>query len=911
MISPAFSHDPSPRRGVCRRLHVLAMVCAAVLTAAGAWGSEVRNFDIPRTTAAAALPLFLEQSGADVAFANADLQRVQTNPLRGAYSAKVALERMLANTSLAVLHDVKTGALLIRRAEEPPSGAPNGNTHSASPMNTKSKTTLGLLLSSLTLGVTAVDAQNTSPRDVVPSDEVVSLNEFRVSTSTVNEYLAADSITGTRVASKLSELPFAVNVVTSEFLNDFVLLELNEQLATVSGFSPNENENSYQLRGFASGTTLVDGFRWLGSASASFGSNIDRIEVIKGAVGSIYGQINPGGVINTITRKPLTRREQGLSVLAGSLDSFRSTAYATGPAGRSGKLFYRADVSYYQRRYDEAFADLSQYYGSLQFAYRHSTDTSVNVAFSLIDTRKHVVSSIPINSVVIQDPYRPVGRTFTFYTGLNTNLLGFSLHGPSAYQDALTQSARASLEHRFNPVWSLRAGVSAVEATREVNRQGGNTLAVATQSLTLRPLWQLRKQDAVAAQVDTLASFRTGPVAHKLLFTLDYNHEQRSDDGFQMSNASRALNARQFTLLPANPLYGFALYRDNRAAYDELADDDEVGYSVFGVFVSERAALLDNRLILMAGGRYDQVSTDPKTLGVQGASYSVSDFTYQAGATFRVTKGLSLYANQSTSFSPQPNLDLSGNPLPNEQGSGYEFGLKLLLAGDRLSLSLNRFQVDRENIAVLLIDPVTLREDYVLSTHERSNGYELDINWQVTDAFQLLGGYGFTEARAINNPSATYLIGRNVLKRVPENNLGAAARYKFTGPLKGLTANASVRWLSESIINIGGRSITPTTANPFRNTRFDNGLLPYPNRPVDSLVTSGAPVRVGDGRESVYNGAATTWDFGIGYSFATSSKRFRHQLRLNVKNAFDVRYSYGAGIAGDPRMILGEYAVKF
>ncbi len=759
-------------------------------------------------------------------------------------------------------------------------------------------------------GASALDAQTASGGTRPETDEVVALTEFRVSTSTVNEYLASNSTTGTRVSSVLSELPFAVNVVTSEFINDFVLLELNQQLATVSGFSPNENENSYQLRGFASGATLVDGFRWLGSASASFGSNIDRIEVVKGAVASIYGQINPGGVINTITRKPQTRVEQGFSVLAGSLDSFRATAYSTGPAGGNGKLFYRADVSYYQRAYGQPFADLSQYYGSLQLAYRHSSDTTVSLALSMIDTRKHVVSSIPINSVVIQDPYRPVGRTFTFYTGLNYELFDFSLQGPGAFQNAQTKNARVTLEHRLNTVWSVRAGVSAVKAEREVNRQGGNTYAIATRSLSLRPLWTLREQNALAAQVDTLANFRTGSVGHKLLFTLDYNHEERSDDGFQMSNASRMINARQFTLLPSNPIYGFDLYRDHRVAYDELTDNESVGYSVYGAFVSERASLLDNRLILMAGGRYDKVDTDPKSLGVQKASYAVSDFTYQAGVTFRVTRGVSLYANKSTSFSPQPNLDLSGNPLPNEQGSGHEFGVKFLLAGEKLSVSLNRFQVDRDHIAVLLVDPVTLREDYVLSTHERSNGYEADVNWQVADSLQLLGGYGFTEARSINQPLATYLTGRNVLKRVPVHNLGGAARYKFSGALKGLTANVNVRYLSESIINIGGRSITPTVANPFRNTRFDNGLLPYPDRPEGSLVTAGPPVRVGDGREQVYNSPATTWDFGVGYGFATV-KRFRHQIRASLKNAFNQRYSYGAGIAGDPRMVLGEYTLKF
>jgi hypothetical protein len=119
-----------------------------------------------------------------------------------------------------------------------------------------------------------------------------------------------------------------------------------------------------------------------------------------------------------------------------------------------------------------------------------------------------------------------------------------------------------------------------------------------------------------------------------------------------------------------------------------------------------------------------------------------------------------------------------------------------------------------------------------------------------------------------------------------------------------------VRWLSESIINIGGRSVSPTSSNPIRNIPFENGLLPYPNQPANASVTSGAPTRLPDGRESIYNRPATTWEFGLGYSFRTH-RSLRHQLRLNVKNAFNQRFTYGAAVAGDPRMILGEYALKF
>ncbi|WP_438480546.1 TonB-dependent siderophore receptor [Oleiharenicola lentus] len=870
---------------------------------------EARRFDIPGSDAVTALEKFVDQSGFDVVYTIADLGKVQTRPVVGALLAREALGRMLAGTALTILQDEVSGAFMIRKASAPSraSQAPDAQSN-LPPMDTKK--TIGGLLGSLLIGVTSLDAQVPPSPPTQPDDEVIALSVFKVTTNPTNEYLAADSITGTRVASKLNELPFAVTAITSEFMNDFVLLELSDQLATVSGFSPNENENSYQLRGFASSTTLVDGFRWIGASSASFGANTDRIEVIKGSVASIYGQISPGGVVNTITRKPQARPESGVSVLAGSLNNLRTSIYSTGRVGNSDKFFYRADVSYQQRDYVPRFADFTQYYGSLQFAYRQSKDTNINVSASIVSSHKHTFVGLPLLGVVVQDPYRPIGRTYTHITGLAYDLFDFSYQGPDSYQDSRTKNVRALIEHQFNRVFSLRAAFSGLETEREVNRLGSNTYAVATKSIQLTPLWQDREQTGVAGQVDTLAVFSTGKIDHKLLFTLDYNQEQQRDYDLQMSAANAQLFMRQRPLLPANPIYGYAMYRDNPAAYNTVTADEDVGYSVFGAFLSERASLFKNRLIVMLGGRYDKVYTDPVTAGVTGKNYSVSDFTYQAGATFRLTSGISLYLNRSTSFNPQAVLDLSGNPLPNEQGSGHEFGVKMTLIKDRLNLSLNRFQVDRKNIAQLLVNPDTLIEDFVLTTHERSNGYEADINWQVSDSFQLLGGYGFTEARALNNASAAYLTGLNVLKRVPKHNLGLAARYKFPGAFKGLIATANVRWLSESILNVGGRTITPTAANPINNIRFANGLLPYPNSPEGALVYSGVPIRVSDGRDSVYNGASVVWDFGLGYTFK-AKKRFTHKVRVNVKNAFDERYVYGAGNAGDPRGLFGEYSLKF
>src|SRR4051794_8036127 len=101
---------------------------------------------------------------------------------------------------------------------------------------------LSTLASLLTITLANVGyAQTTAPassaaKPTTPDDEAVTLSEFNVSSGATHGYIASESMTGTRVATKIADLPFSVNVVTSEFFKDFALFELNENLAYISSF---------------------------------------------------------------------------------------------------------------------------------------------------------------------------------------------------------------------------------------------------------------------------------------------------------------------------------------------------------------------------------------------------------------------------------------------------------------------------------------------------------------------------------------------------------------------------------------------------------------------------------------------------------------------------------------------------
>src|ERR1043165_8595436 len=80
-------------------------------------------------------------------------------------------------------------------------------------------------------------ASPAAPRDpsekTTDNDDTVQLSAFEVTADKDNGYIASESATGTRVASKIRDLPFLVDVVTSDFMRDFAAFDMSQQLGWV------------------------------------------------------------------------------------------------------------------------------------------------------------------------------------------------------------------------------------------------------------------------------------------------------------------------------------------------------------------------------------------------------------------------------------------------------------------------------------------------------------------------------------------------------------------------------------------------------------------------------------------------------------------------------------------------------
>ncbi|HEY1793841.1 MAG TPA: TonB-dependent receptor [Opitutaceae bacterium] len=788
------------------------------------------------------------------------------------------------------------------------------------------------------------DQQSTSN-----SNEVVTLPSFQVTGDQAHGYVASESTTGTRIASRIADLPFDVDVVTQPFLRDFAEFSLNDELSFVSGFSPSEVTGQYQLRGFSSSTELVDGFRRIGSLVDVV--DVDRIEVIKGPDASIYGAIQPGGVVDIITPQPTAVPSGEFGIVAGGDNVFRSSMYSSGPLNSSGTLFYRVSAAYEFNDYAEDFASQKQTFESAKLLWKPDKNTSLTLDFEHTERFEHPFNQVLTITEKQTMPWAGNDVTESQYYGMATqNLLDYDYAGPESYNDFRLTSGTLTFEHDFSEIWNMKLGVNAYTnpyfdqligsgayypyGTGNVTVVNGAVTNPFTPEVKDQPQVDFKPQRGGGAQLDNLFKFHTPGVDNQLLLTADYYEvSQRILTRVPTVNGSQATD--YYALYsPYNPSgapyytpqttwdpalgYGFntTLYANDPSIYNAVTTDQWTASGDYGLFASEHATMFNDKLILLAGGRWDYVRNQVKNYNIpevgtpsalvttepdpyQAFDYNTSAWTYQLGATFKATSNINLYANKSDAFNPQPQIDSNtGLALPNNTSNGYDFGIKSMFMDNRLTLVLDRFVINEYNLAQTETDPVSGEKDTILSGLQTARGYEADLTYQVSNDFLIVGDWGYTDTTVEDSKVITFLNGLAV-RRVPRDNVGLELRYQIShGFARGMFFVADGHYSSKSLVNLGsGKSIIPgpagttsgstssmyyvpstnttyatgkdpkiagevkITGTPFNNVPFPgSGNLPYPNEPANTLLNfpmsvTGTPLPlVSAGTPGVYSG---------------------------------------------------------
>jgi iron complex outermembrane receptor protein len=154
-------------------------------------------------------------------------------------------------------------------------------------------------------------------------------------------------VTARRVEEDLQEVPLPVSVVDAEFLSDsgaFNIGRLKEIIPTLQFYSTNARNTAVNIRGLGAPFGLTndgldagvglyaDGvfFARPGSTAVDF-LDIERVEVLRGPQGTLFGKNTTAGAINITTRKPTFMPETEFELSYGDYGFVQVKATTSGP----------------------------------------------------------------------------------------------------------------------------------------------------------------------------------------------------------------------------------------------------------------------------------------------------------------------------------------------------------------------------------------------------------------------------------------------------------------------------------------------------------------------------------------------------------------------------------------------------
>ncbi|MBM3851813.1 MAG: TonB-dependent receptor [Verrucomicrobia bacterium] len=732
-----------------------------------------------------------------------------------------------------------------------------------------------ILLPALSAGLvfpwaSALAQTSASSRAGTPArDELIHLTAFTVSEKALDGYIASESVTGTRVATQIKDLPFSVSVITSEFMTDFDFFDLGADLAYTASLNGVDTQGNSTLRGYGGTFTLRNGFYRLGLNDRI---NTDRIEIIKGPNAAIYGATSPAGLVNYVSKRPKAASSQLLRFTAGSDHLLRGELNVNSPLGSIGgvKLFQLFSAQGENVESDTRFAHTRKRFLGESILAQFKGGATLLAEFEW-SSRESVTATSTV-------PYEYNLTTRTYSSRLRPDLGTFSQGGPDSEQDRESSTVYLTFEQRLSRAWSLRAGGFFYRRQAFNFNTGSSDQFDPVQRRFGRgnTLWDPLNEDGGATQVDVLADTALfgGAVQSKTLLTLDYSQNWRY-------RQQRQVNSRQYTIAAVfldNPDYSLPPH----SAFAIVTRNDKTRWDTKGFFLRQQATALAGRLIAFAGLRRDSVTYN-FTFGNQynaagGAlrtpglvsRYTDSAWSPSAGFNFKLVPGLAVYASRSESFTPAGQSARLGEPhLENETSEGWDYGFKGSFLRDRLSFTVGGFYIDRFGVKTTVRDPVTGLNEVVAAGTQRTKGFEFEGSWRATDSLTLQASFSSVHARILYNGNATTDVGRRPAG-VPDDQASFVLRHAFRGPaLAGLSWNAGVTFTGEA----------------------------YPN----STAT--------DARRNVRTSAYTIVNAGITYAWRAGA-RTRHSVRLSSKNLFDREYLTSRADLGADRGIFLAYALN-
>ncbi|MEO8960904.1 MAG: TonB-dependent receptor [Ginsengibacter sp.] len=597
------------------------------------------------------------------------------------------------------------------------------------------------------------------------------LQTVEIEGRTKQSYKSDYSFFVNKTETPLINIPQSVSTVTKELIRDKMALNLKDVVDVMAGVNQYSGYDEYTIRGFrAENSRNINGLRGYNTTyTNSMLLNIERVEIIKGPVSTLYGNGDPGGTINLVTKKPLKEEKSEINIFGGSWSHFRVSGDNTGHLNKKKTLLYRINAGYDNRQSfrSDIFSRSYQVAPSLSFI--PNDKISLNFDFSI----SHINTVLDRGQPGIMDD-----------PDLLATPIKLSLSQPGDYLNETDLASVISFSYKINNHFSYNLGY-----LNYITRQGvadhGLKDYITNDSVGLYfTQWDYHTVTNTLSNYFSY-KFNSGRINHQLVAGYDYIQSEVNldQDNYKVPDQFGLGSGVVGTFSLRKPVYFRRPVKSYKLS-DEDADETEVDANVYhtqGIYIQDQISL--NRWKLLVGLREEFYKGEGED---EDDEIDQRVFLPRIGLVYSIKNNLSAYATYNKGFDP---FEASGEtqvfdaPIKPQISELFETGLKGNFFAGKLSATLALYQLTVQNVAVNA-NQIGNPDLFVQEGQVRSKGIELEADGNITSNLGVSWSYAYCDAKITKSKTASQIGTR--LENAPLNSGSSWIKYNFRkGTLKG------------------------------------------------------------------------------------------------------------------------------
>ncbi|MHC0445670.1 TonB-dependent siderophore receptor [Flavobacterium sp. 3-218] len=606
------------------------------------------------------------------------------------------------------------------------------------------------------------------------------------------------------------------NIVSSELLKEQAITNYEDALKNVPGIQKlwestgrgGDGGSYYSLRGFEVQANIVNGLPGLTNGSLD-PANVERIEVIKGPSGTLFGSslVSYGGLINTVTKKPYSGFGGEFSYLTGSFGLNRVTADVNTPLDDNDNIAFRVNAAY---QTENSFQDAG-FRTSLFVA--PSLSFKVNEKLSFLINTEFMQEEKTTPSMLFLGRDTPLQWANLAELNYNTNLSFYS-------NDLSMKNPRFSLQaqmlYKISDQWTSQTVLSRGSSKSQGyytyiydNEDGNKDFA----------LWITKEQSQTATtdiQQNFIGDFKIGNMRNRLVVGLDYFERNIMYGGSGYGHLYNLTAQGEVRQLDADNPNFLTTTSVDRLLANEAAGNYNPKDATYSAYASDVLNITPT-LLAMASLRIDYFDNDGNA-NASGDEYTQTALSPKFGLIYQpIEDKLSVFANYMNGFrniAPGATYDDDGNLIGSqtfepEHANQFETGIKANLFSDKLTGTISYYTINVANL-------VTSNPMFSAQGGEaRSNGFEFDLNANPIKGLSIIAGYSYNDSKITKGDEGNVWLeqGKRPFWSGPKNLVNLWATYKFEeGTLENFGLGFGGNYASDNAIldsSVTGKFVLP------------------------------------------------------------------------------------------------------